>query len=92
MMSVDVPAGSSRRSMSIEKPSSHGRRSMTVDAPFNPVRRSMNIEMPSSKRVSRSSLTLKRANEQWYYIFLTDRSGPSGRPCLSFSHNFLSNF
>lgn len=61
MMSVDVPAVSSRRSMSIEKP----RRSMTVDAPFNPVRRSMNIEVPSSKRVSRSSLTLKRANEQW---------------------------
>lgn len=65
MMSVEVPVVSTRRSMSIEMPGSHGRRSMTVDGPFNPARRSMSIEMPSSKRVSRSSLTLKRANEQW---------------------------
>jgi hypothetical protein len=76
MMSVEVPVVSTRRSMSIEMPGSHGRRSMTVDGPFNPARRSMSIEMPSSKRVSRSSLTLKRANEQWYIFSLTLK-GPS---------------
>jgi hypothetical protein len=49
---------------------------MSVEVPVVSTRRSMSIEMPSSKRVSRSSLTLKRANEQWYIFSLTLK-GPS---------------